>query len=282
MLVKNCKTSHKILPFPKLRNFVLDVMREGRRQNTIYSLFDVDITEIRKTMKRYKNQTGSSLSLTSYIGRCLSVAIEEQKHMHAIRKGKKLVVFDDVDIAVMIEKEVEGFPQPVNYIIRSAQEKNFLEIQSELREAKETPIGKHMAMNRIEKIFFKCPTWLRKVFWWFSRRDPVLRKQFVGTVGLTSVGMFGSGFGWVLPITPMTVTVAIGTIKQIPEMGQYGELHNKEMLNIVLGVNHDIIDGGPMVRFQTRLKEIIESGMELPSFETFVHHLVEKPAKLKC
>ena len=46
----------------------------------------------------------------------------------------------------------------------------------------------------------------------FSRWNPQVKKEYSGTVGLTSIGMFGSGTVYPVPITPMTTTIGVGSI----------------------------------------------------------------------
>ena len=279
MLIKKCDTAHTIHPYPKLRNFVLDVMEEGRRKNTIHSLFDVDVTHVRDHIRTYKLATGTSLSFTGYIAHCYARAISEQKHMQALRQGKKLYVFESVDIAVMVEKEVDGFIQPVNYIMRDAETKSLYEIHHELRRVQKIPVGQDMALNHIEHFFFKLPHFLRKIFWYFSRKKPELRKQFLGTVGLTSVGMFGNGQNFLIPITPMPLTLTIGTITKRP-VELDGKLSNLEMLSLTISVDHNITDGGPLMRFISLLKEMITEGFNLPPVPIIMAAISKTPPKL--
>lgn len=274
MEIQFSNMSHSVLPFPKLRNFVLDVMEEGRSQNTVYVQFDVDITAVRETLQKIKASNSQSISLTGFIAKCLAQTVSEQKHMHAIRNGKKLILFDDVDIATMIERKVDGFMQPVNYIIRASQNKTMHEIQEELKKAKTEPIGGEYAMNKIERFFFGLPRIFRRIFWHFSHKKAELRKQFVGTVGLTNVGMFGEGAAFVLPITPMTLTLAVGTIQKRPFFIE-GMIEEREYLCLTVGVNHDIIDGGPLMRFVARLKELLHIGYNLPTNAEIQKHEIK-------
>ncbi|RLF59487.1 MAG: hypothetical protein DRN27_02525 [Thermoplasmata archaeon] len=244
-------------PFPKMRNFILDIMEEGKRKDIVYITFQADVTEFSELIQNKKNINGKSTSLTSYITYCFSKTVNEQKHMHALRKRKKLVIFDDVDLAIIIERKVEGILQPVSYIIRSANNKSFKEIQTELRKAKKAPLGENMALNKFEIFFFKLPKIIRKILWWTSRRNPKIRKKFIGTVGLTSLSMFGSGKIHAFPITPMTLTLAVGTITSEISLNK-GIFQSRKMLNLTLCADHDIIDGAPMMRFINRLKSIIQ------------------------
>ena len=74
-------------PYPKLRNFILDVMAEGRRKNIINLLFEADVTSLRTRLARHREQTGEHLSLTACLAGTLAAAIEEDRSMQAYRQG---------------------------------------------------------------------------------------------------------------------------------------------------------------------------------------------------
>lgn len=175
--------------------------------------------------------------------------------MHAYRKGKsKLIIFDDVDLSVMVEREMDGHTMPVVQIIRAANSKSMSQVAQEIRAAKVTEIGTTGPLNALDKLFFSLPTILRKIVWWEMRRDPQLFKQLVGTVGVTSMGMHASGPALVIPITPLTLTLSIGAVvkKCVLEHGQAVE---KEFIQMNLGADHDIIDGAPLMRFADRFRK---------------------------
>ena len=57
--------------------------------------------------------------------------------MHAYRKGRaRLVIFDNVDVTVAVERVVEGQKVPVPYIVRAANRKSFGEIDAEITAAR--------------------------------------------------------------------------------------------------------------------------------------------------
>ena len=93
-----------------------------------------------------------------------------------MRKKNQVIIFDDVDVAVMVEKEIAGLMQATNYIVRGANSKSMGEINEELVHVKDTEIGKDGAMNEIEQIFWKFPRFLRKIFWFISRRKSKSQK----------------------------------------------------------------------------------------------------------
>ena len=69
--------------------------------------------------------------------KCIGQAVSEHKEVHAIRKGKrKVIIFDDVDISVQIEKVVDGQHRPMPYVVRKANEKSVKEITDEIQAAR--------------------------------------------------------------------------------------------------------------------------------------------------
>lgn len=247
-------------PYPKLRNFILDVMAEGRRKNTINLLFEAEVAP----MRRHLAAQAERISLTSYIARTLACAVAENRSMHAYRYGKsRLTVFDDIDLTFMVERDIGGGAAlPLNYIVRAAQRKGAAEIHAELQGAKHAPLGQSGPLTALEKRFFELPRPLRRIVWFFIRRDPAMFKDLVGTVGITSMGMHAQGAAIVLPITPMTLTLSIGAIgkKLVLEGGQPVE---RDFIQLNLGADHDIIDGAPLMRFCTRFTAMLEAGCAL-------------------
>jgi pyruvate/2-oxoglutarate dehydrogenase complex dihydrolipoamide acyltransferase (E2) component len=102
----------------------------------IHGLIDVDVTKAHKFLQDHQANTGESLSFTAFIITCLAQAVDENKSLQACRKGSKhLVLFDDVDVATPIERQMAGQKQPIVYIIRAANKKTFREIHQEIRAA---------------------------------------------------------------------------------------------------------------------------------------------------
>jgi pyruvate/2-oxoglutarate dehydrogenase complex dihydrolipoamide acyltransferase (E2) component len=267
-LIKQPPASGTQQPYTQLRNFIVDIMAEGRRKNTIHLLCEAEVTPMQHHLARYRNATGQHISLTTYIAKSLACTVDEDRAMHAYRQGRsKVILFDEVDLAVMIERDIGDSTLPVVSIVRAANRKPIDEMHSELKAARNAPLGAHGPMSALEKRFFELPALLRKFVWFFIRRDPNLFKQLAGTVGVTSLGMHASGPAVVVPITPMTLTLSIGTIgkKLVLENGSPVE---HEIIQLNLSADHDLIDGAPLVRFIDRFRKKLENGCVLdPSRE---------------
>jgi len=235
-------------------------MAEGRRKNIINLQLEVDVTELRGNLARHRQETGKHISLTAWIAGTLAATVDEDRSIQAYRKGKsRLIIFDEVDLAVMIERDMEDGPMPIVSIIRSANSKSMSDIQQEMKSVRTEPLGQNGPLSALENCFFRLPTWLRKIIWFFIRRDPSLFKQLAGTVGITSMGMHAGGPMILIPITPMTLTLSIGSIGKDLVLRE-GLPVEREILRLNLGADHDIIDGAPLVRFADRFREKLEEG----------------------
>ena len=110
-------------------------------KHSIYALLEVDVTRTRQFIEDHKAQTGEALSFTGYLAFCLARAVDEDKSVQAYLKGRKhLVVFDDVDVFLPVERELGGTPAAIPYIIRRANHKSFLEIHREIRDFQSQPV----------------------------------------------------------------------------------------------------------------------------------------------
>jgi pyruvate/2-oxoglutarate dehydrogenase complex dihydrolipoamide acyltransferase (E2) component len=92
----------------------------------------------------------------------------------------------------------------------------------------------------------------------------------MGTAMVTSVGMFGQGPAWGIPLTLYPVCLSIGGIARSPGVvrdpanRREERIEVREYLSLTLSMDHDIIDGAPAARFATHVKELIEGGVRLP------------------
>jgi len=106
--------------------------------------------------------------------------------------------------------------------------------------------------------FLTLPSAVRSLAWRAVMRNPFWFKRAGGTVGMSAVGMFGSGGGWGIPIAPCTLMITVGGIATKPRY-MAGELGPRDMLSLTLTFDHAIVDGAPAARFARRLTELIES-----------------------
>ena len=259
--MKQQHVDYKMIPNPKARRFMAAAFRSAQHTPIMHGLLEVDVSRAREFLREQKAQTGESFSFTAFIIACLAKALDEHKAVQARRKGaSRLMLFEEVDVYTLIEHDVAGQKLSINYIIRAANRKTVREIHQEIRAAQRMDVEKAVKwLQFIPDLLF------RPFFWIFSvigSAYPQIWKQFVGTVGITSLGMFGKGAAWGIPQALPTLMLTVGGIGEKPVLVD-GRLALREYLSLTISFDHDIIDGGPAARFTERLKELIESGYGL-------------------
>jgi pyruvate/2-oxoglutarate dehydrogenase complex dihydrolipoamide acyltransferase (E2) component len=253
------------LAFPAIREGAIDLLRAAARKHMIHALFEVDVTVPRRFLRERKAQTGEALSFTAFIVKCLAQAVDENRQLNSYRKGaRRLIVFDDVDVNTMVEREVGGRRMGTPNIIRAANHKTLRQIHAEIRsaQASQAEAAQGMGFFRWAVALAYVPIPLRSLLWRSLSANPQAMKHFAGTVGVTAVGMFGMKGGWGITIPFLTTNVVVGGIAEKPGVVQ-GRIEPREYLCLTLSVDHDIVDGAPAARFSARFRELIEGGFGL-------------------
>jgi len=254
---------YRSIPFTTNRRMVAASAAAGREQNNIQALIEVDISEPRRVLQEYKQQTGQSLSLTAYIVSSLAHAITEFPTFNAVRKGRNLILLDEVTIGVLVERELGEELVPDNLGIQCAQSKTFSQVNEEIRAAQSHADDGLGGLSGATWVRF-IPSFLFRIFIRLASRNISMMKRY-GAVAVTAVGMFGAKNQamWLVPLVGgATVGVAVGGIVDRPCVCD-GLLESREHLCLTVAFNHDIVDGAPAARFLKRFSELLKDGKRL-------------------
>ncbi|MCA2002934.1 MAG: 2-oxo acid dehydrogenase subunit E2, partial [Chloroflexi bacterium] len=239
----------------KIRRLMEDGGRLGREKHLIHGLFEMDVTEARRAIRAYRARAGEGLSFTAFMVACLGRAVERHKAVQACRAwGGKIVLFDDVDVNTMFEVELDGKKIIRPHILRAANRKSLRELHAEIRAFQSNPQGREA---KFIDWFVLLPGFARRFFLRMLFRNPRWLKEMNGTVALTSVGMFGTGGGWGLPVSNHTLQITLGGVAARPALVG-GQLENRQMLCVTISFDHDLVDGAPAARFAHTLKQLVE------------------------
>jgi hypothetical protein len=256
--MRTARVPHETMPLPPLQRQMVDWLELMSRRHMIHALIELDVTDTRRAIRAARGAAGAPLSLTAYVIACLARAIGENKLMHAYRRGRRLILFADVDVTTLIEQSVDGQQIPVPHIIRAANRRTAWAIQREIDAARVAPPLTNRQARWLP-LWLVLPAPLRRFAWSRLLGDPFRRKRLTGTTVVTAVGMFGSGTGWGIPLTPHTLCLTLGgvTRKQVTVGGQ---TEQREYLCATISADHDLIDGAPLARFIHRLKGLVQGG----------------------
>lgn len=245
-----------------LRRVIVDVGAASGRRHAIPAWFSADITEARERL-RGQGQP----SITVYVVGSLARTVTRHPRLNAARDLRgRIVIFDDVDVNISVEVETGGQPFPMNHVLRSAQSRPLEDLHNEVQAVKSDPEqSPTTGLGAPLRAYLAIPAPLRSRLLGSVRRFPDRQKALMGTVGLTSVGMYGQGGGGLgLPFLVHTLDVLIGGLETRPGYDANGILGPRQHLWISVQVDHDIVDGAPMARFLADFRHDLEQGRALP------------------
>ncbi len=262
--MKKSNRGYRIVPFPRMQSIVRTIARLARHKYIIRGLLEIDVTKARQFIREYKARTGENVSFTAFLAACVAHAVDMNKSVHAYRNWRhQLVLFDDVDINIQVERDMQGQKFSLPYIVKAANRKTVRDIHEEIRAAQaHSPSSREV--NAATWVTF-LPSFVQQMFFWVASKSPHLFTRYAGTVELNAIGMFGSRSGWGIHIPFHTLSIVVGGITRKP--GVVDErIEIREYLDMTINFDHDMIDGAPAARFTQQLIDLIESGYGLDDF----------------
>jgi pyruvate/2-oxoglutarate dehydrogenase complex dihydrolipoamide acyltransferase (E2) component len=249
------------VPYPRIRLLMADGGQLGLQKHTVHGLVEFDITRAREAIRRHKAQTGEALSFSAFFLTCLGKAIDKDRQMHAYRDWRdRLILFEDVDVNMLFEVEVDGRKTIRPHILRGVNRRSMREIHEEIRAFQSGHMGSQE--SKFIDRFVRLPGFVRRLFLRAMFKNPQWIKEYYGTVLVSSVGMFGTGSGWGIPVPNHSLQLTLGGIGEKPGVVN-GRVEVRKSMSVTVSFDHDVIDGAPAARFMHRLKKLIENGCGL-------------------
>lgn len=258
----------KIHRFPDSRIASIDVCEIGKQKHHVTGLIEFDVTESRKKIKEYNKTHINKISFNAWLISVIGCTIKKYETLSSYLIGKnRQIIFNDINISVVVEKEINGIKVPIPLIIEKANEVSIDSITKQITEAKniaftDKEIVLQKKTQKLEKIYYSLPKFLRRYFWKFLLKHPKLAFKKMGNVAFTSIGMMGKVNGWFIPISVHPICFGISSIIKKPTVIN-DRIEIREMLKMSILIDHDVIDGGPMARFISDLSRNIENGLNI-------------------
>lgn len=242
--------------FPVTRRSALDAGRLGRRRHIVHALIEVDVTAPRAVFREHRRTTGERLSFTAHVIHSLARAIRAHPHLHAyLDWRRRLVIFDHVNINCLIEVDADGVPVPMPHVFKRVDESDYRAIDDELRTVRANPAAS--PGSKYLHWMLRLPGFARRTFAWVVTRVPRSFRAHSSSVLVSAVGMFGAGGGWGIPQANQTLTVTVGGITEKPAVVE-GEIAVREILDVTISIDHDVVDGAPAARFVEEFRRLLE------------------------
>ena len=253
----------KISRFPRSRIATLDIMDIGKQKHHIPALIEVDVTLAKEIIRRQREQ-GISVSFTAWLMKVIAITVRDHETAAAFLKDKRHVaIFENVNISILVEKEIRSKKVPMPLLVENVQDREIASIHEELLKAKDSVLSDQDIVlqkrsARWERLYYKLPGSFRRLFWKRLLKNPKAAYRRMGNVSLTSIGMMGKVNGWFIPTAVHPLGFGISGITQKP-VAVNGEIVLRDMLNLTILLDHDVIDGAPMARFIADLTQRMES-----------------------
>ena len=254
--------TYKAIPRTRIATF--DTFSIGLQKHHVAALLEFDVTESRRKLQDLRRK-GTKISFNGWLLRVIATTLKNNPEAAAFLYSKrKLLIFDDINISVMVEKKINDKKVPVPLVIEKANQKSALEISTEIENAKTRDLADgDIVLNRktsfSESLYYRLPGFMRRTIWRIMLGNPEFVYKKMGNVIVTSVGMMGKINGWFIPRSVHPISFGVGSIIRKPVVVG-NEIKIREILNMTILVDHDVIDGAPMVRLLNELTRAVEEG----------------------
>lgn len=258
----------EVIEWPKSRLTSVDLGRLYKDRHIMFGLLEVDVTLARRAARALRSK-GHPVSFTAWMIKAIGNAIARNPGVQAIAYGRnRNLVFDDVDIAVPVEKRINGTPVPIPLLVREINVKSAREIQQEIEQArgqsvtneKDFVLGEHRFSRAAIKLYCALPQPARLMLMKWLVGGPFRAKRHAGTAIVTTVNAVGRSAGWIVPTRTMhSIAISFGSVTKKPWVVNR-EITIREIMHLTIAFDHDVIDGMPAQRFTQDLVDHIEKG----------------------
>ena len=242
-----------VLPFPSSRRAVTAAVRAGRRIMPMHGLVEVDVTEARRLLADHE----APLSTTAFVIAAVARAVAAHPEVHAYRNWRgRLVRHRHVDVQTIVEVPTAQGPFGLVHVVRDADIRDVADISTELGGVKAdmTSTATGRALQRLAPIAGRVPGVFPAMY--AVKRRSVRAHQLAGTVQVTAVGMFTGGGGFAPPTLASTSVVVGGLSRRPRVVGD--EIAVRDVLDLTVTVDHNVVDGAPATRFGADLRHRME------------------------
>ena len=259
-------TDYRFQDIARSRIATFDMFGVGLKKHHISAMLEFDVTDSRVRLRDLRKK-GISISFNAWLIKVIGGVIARHPEAAAyFYNKKKTIIFNDINVSLIVEKKIGETRVPMPLVIEKVNKKSAVEISAEIDVAKNQELSREDIVLRkkssaYERLYYRLPGSIRRLFWKILLKYPVTAFRTMGNVSVTSVGMIGKVNGWFIHRSVHPVSFGIGSVLRKPVVIG-NEIKPREILNMTILVDHDVIDGAPMVRFLGDLTESIENGRE--------------------
>jgi 2-oxoglutarate dehydrogenase E2 component (dihydrolipoamide succinyltransferase) len=222
----------KIIPMDSMRRAIADHMVMSKHTSPhVYSVQEVDITQVSKWRAKYKDlfkkSEGFNLTFTPFFLEATVKALGKFQYINSSVSEKKIILKRNINLGCAVALENQGLIVPV---IKKAEEKNLVGLARSLNE---------LALKA-------------------RNRKLVPDEVSGGTFTVTNVGGFGTVIGTPIINQPQVAILCIGAIQKKPVVIN-DMIAIRETCYLTLSYDHRVIDGALSGQFLAFIREYLEN-----------------------
>ena len=262
--LKEMTPNYRFQKIVSTRIATFDIFEVGMGKHHISAMLEFDVTESRAKLRELRKK-GIPVSFNAWLIKVIATVLEKYPEAAAyVRNKKKLIIFEDINVSLIIEKKTGDTKVPIPLVVEKANRKSAVEISGEIEAAKRSDLKKgdivlKKQSSGYQRLYYHLPGFIRRLFWRLLLKNPKAAYRTMGNVSVTSVGMIGKVNGWFIHRSVHPISFGVGSVLMKPVVIN-NEVKPREILNMTILVDHDVIDGAPMVRFLGDLTEFVENG----------------------
>ena len=215
----------------KLSKRLVAVKNETAMLTTFNEVDMSEVIRLRKTWQsKFVETHGIKLGFMSFFTKAASLALKERPGINSMIDGENLISFHYSDIGIAVQTE-KGLMVPV---IRSAESLSLADIEKEI-----IKLADKARKNRIS-----------------------IEDMSGGTFTITNGGVFGSMLSTPILNPPQSAILGMHNIVERP-VAVNGKVEIRPIMYLALSYDHRVIDGRDSVGFLVRIKELIESPIQM-------------------
>jgi pyruvate/2-oxoglutarate dehydrogenase complex dihydrolipoamide acyltransferase (E2) component len=251
--------------FPKSRIATIDVCEAGRKKHHVIVMIELDVTLCRERLRIFNRNNPLKISFNGWLISVISTTLKKHASAASFLIGKsKQIIFDDINVSLLVEKKIKGQRVPMPLLITKADKISAVLVTQQIENARygelsEKDIVLQKQSGFMEQLYYYLPQFARRWVWQYLLRHPKIAFSKMGNVAFTSIGMMGKVNGWFIPTSVHPICFGMSSIIKKPVVID-DAIVIREMLNMTILLDHDVIDGAPMARFISDLVKNIESG----------------------
>ena len=258
--------NYTVRTLPFFRRIFIDSLNVMAASPNMLALVEFDIAGSRSAVREARRH-GAEVSFQAFFLKSVAEAVSEWPELNAIPTKKKLYVFEDIDINMPLELDIDGVQFPKQIVIRRANTKSVTDIYREIEAARQKFLDEQVTGEedrwalRLMRLLTLFPAFVRRSIIRRISSNPLAVKKNYGTLHYTTVAGFAAASGFVIPclVNGNALDVTCGSIERKAVVRGHN-VESRETMSVTLMFNHGVIDGAPAARFSRRLKQLVESG----------------------